>query len=227
MKRILFPAADNARFAGVGASPCGSATPSRYKPCADFCAKPIRLSRPRANQHKVFACTLAHAIFSPTPSDPRADLQLCCSPPAGGGLSLRRKPGRSPEAGSFVAAVKAAQARPLARTPCAPGPSPSDPALYHIKSPCRYREAHVRLFCRCTARRASPAFAPPLRQARLTNLKTCVWILINFTYESVKYFNFLRSGAVEIFGCLMDNYLLNERVEHFSSQFRGFGVLLD
>ncbi len=62
---------------------------------------------------------------------------------------------------------------------------------------------------------------------RLTNLKTCVWILINFTYESVKYLYFLGSGAVGIFDCLMNNNFFNERIEHFSRQFRGFGVLLD
>lgn len=34
---------------------------------------------------------------------------------------------------------------------------------------------------------------------RLTNLKTCVCALINFTYESVKYFNFLGSCTIGIF----------------------------
>ncbi len=63
--------------------------------------------------------------------------------------------------------------------------------------------------------------------SRLTNLKTRACILINFTYESVKYFNFLGSGAVGIFDCLMNNNFFNESIEHFSSQFRGVGVLLD
>ncbi len=62
---------------------------------------------------------------------------------------------------------------------------------------------------------------------RLTNLKTCVCVLINFTNESVKYFNLLRSGAVMIFDCLMNNNLFYERVEHFGSKFCGLGVLLD
>ena len=51
---------------------------------------------------------------------------------------------------------------------------------------------------------------------RLTNLKTCVCVLINFTYESVKYFNFLRSGAVGIFDGFVYDYFLDESVKHLS-----------
>ena len=62
---------------------------------------------------------------------------------------------------------------------------------------------------------------------RLTNSKTRVCVLINFTYESVKYLYFLRSGAVGIFDGFVYDYFLDERIEHFSGQFRGLGVLLD
>ena len=62
---------------------------------------------------------------------------------------------------------------------------------------------------------------------RLTNLKTRVGVLINFAYESVKYFNFLGSGAVRIFNGFVYDYFLDERIEHFGSQLCGLGVLLD
>ena len=62
---------------------------------------------------------------------------------------------------------------------------------------------------------------------RLTNLKTCVCVLINFAYESVKYFNFLGSGAVGIFDDFVNNNLFDERVEHFGGQLCGLGILLD
>ena len=42
-----------------------------------------------------------------------------------------------------------------------------------------------------------------------------------------KIFNFLGSGAVGIFYSFVYDYLFNQRVEHFSSQFSWFGVLLD
>ena len=54
--------------------------------------------------------------------------------------------------------------------------------------------------------------APRRGDPRLTNLKTCVCVLINFTYESVKYLYFLGSGAVGIFDCLMNNNFFNERI---------------
>ena len=67
----------------------------------------------------------------------------------------------------------------------------------------------------------------PSSRPRLTNLKTRVCVLINFTYESVKYFNFLSSDTVGIFNCLMNNNFFNERIEHFGSQFSRVSVLLD
>ena len=51
---------------------------------------------------------------------------------------------------------------------------------------------------------------------RLTNLKTCVCVLINFTYKSVKYFNFLGSGAVRIFDGFVYDYFFDESVKHLS-----------
>ncbi len=67
----------------------------------------------------------------------------------------------------------------------------------------------------------------PTSYPHLTNLKTCVCVLINFTYKSVKYLYFLGSGAIGIFDCLMNNNFFNQCIEHFGSQFRGLGVLLD
>ena len=51
---------------------------------------------------------------------------------------------------------------------------------------------------------------------RLTNLKTLVCVLINFTYESVKYFNLLGSGAVRIFDSFVYDYFFDESVKHLS-----------
>ena len=56
----------------------------------------------------------------------------------------------------------------------------------------------------------------PSPYPRLTNLKTCVCVLINFTYESVKYFNFLSSCAVRIFDGFVYDYFLDESVKHLS-----------
>ena len=61
----------------------------------------------------------------------------------------------------------------------------------------------------------------------LTNLKTCVCVSINFTYESIKHFNFLNPGAVGIFNGFVYDNLFNQRIEHFGSKLRGVGVLLD
>ena len=54
----------------------------------------------------------------------------------------------------------------------------------------------------------------------------CVWILINFTHESVKHFYFLGSVAVGIFDCFVYDYFLDERVEHFGGQFREVGIVV-
>ncbi len=69
-----------ARDSVLRASPCVSSTPLRCKPCTALCATPIRLCRPRASCHKVFARALAHAISSPTPSKLCADIQLSNNP---------------------------------------------------------------------------------------------------------------------------------------------------
>ena len=53
---------------------------------------------------------------------------------------------------------------------------------------------------------------------RITNLKTLICVLINFAYESVKYFNFLGSGAVRIFCRFVYYNLLDERIERFEGQ---------
>ena len=62
---------------------------------------------------------------------------------------------------------------------------------------------------------------------RLTNIKTQICVLINFTYESVKYLYFLSSGAARVFCFFVNNNLFDERVKHFGSQLCGLGVLLD
>ena len=49
---------------------------------------------------------------------------------------------------------------------------------------------------------------------RLTNLKTCVCVLINFAYESVKYFDFLGSCTVGIFYSFVYDYFFDESVKH-------------
>ena len=68
---------------------------------------------------------------------------------------------------------------------------------------------------------------PPAVAARLTNLKTCVCVLINFTYKSVKYFNFLGYGAVRVFDGFVYDYFLDERIKHLGGQLYGLEVLLD
>ncbi len=67
----------------------------------------------------------------------------------------------------------------------------------------------------------------PRAKPHFSTSNSQIYVLINSTCKPVKYYNLLCFNNVRVFDGFVYDNLFDECIEHFSSQLRGVGILLD